>query len=115
LPRTFTIPDDATSYCDFLATLPGVAEIPTPAAVPPPTQDAVALALIQGMLSGGRYGDDPAAVIESAWAVVGAYYLGRQAFIEKYEQLYFPELGGGFYVTVDDLPDAPVEPEALGV
>lgn len=70
----------------LIARLPGVTEEPAKAS-PPPTQDQVALAFSQALLTSGVYRDDPAAAVIQAWWLVNEYYGGRAEFVRTIQYL----------------------------
>ena len=71
----------------LIASLPGVEEEPPPKASPAPTQDQVALAFSQALLTSGVYRDDPAGAVIQAWWLVNEYYGGRAEFIRTIQFL----------------------------
>ena len=71
----------------LIARLPGVKEDTGPPKTVPPTQDEVALAFSQALLTSGVYRDDPAAAVIQAWWLVNEYYGGRAEFVRTIQFL----------------------------
>lgn len=71
----------------LIARLPGVVEDTGAPKTVAPTQDQVALAFSQALLTSGAYRDDPAGAVIQAWWLVNEYYGGRVEFMRTIQFL----------------------------
>ena len=58
------------------------------AAADPPAPDQIALTFAAALLSSGRYGDDPAAAMDTAWTLVIPFYQGQLAYGRQVQTLF---------------------------